>query len=70
LTLPVRLLLIDEPLNGLDAAATTYLRAQLTGRASAETACIGPATSILRYLSHARWTSICWLRSCLRVARL
>ncbi|WP_317205078.1 ATP-binding cassette domain-containing protein [Janthinobacterium sp.] len=29
LALPVRLLLIDEPFNGLDAAALVYLRAQL-----------------------------------------
>lgn len=32
LTLPVRLLLLDEPFNGLDAAAIDYLRAQLTAR--------------------------------------
>ena len=29
LTLPVRLLLIDEPFNGLDASAMAYLRARL-----------------------------------------
>lgn len=35
LMLPVRLLLVDEPFNGLDAAAIDYLRAQLTARAQA-----------------------------------
>lgn len=35
LTLPVRLLLVDEPFNGLDAAAIDYLRAQLTARSQA-----------------------------------
>ena len=40
LALPVTLLLIDEPFNGLDAAATDYLRAQLNVRASARAMCI------------------------------
>jgi ABC-2 type transport system ATP-binding protein len=40
LTLPVRLLLIDEPFNGLDSAAIDYLRAQLGARAAARTTCI------------------------------
>lgn len=40
LTLPVSLLLIDEPFNGLDAAAMGYLREQLTARAQAADTCI------------------------------
>ena len=40
LALPVRLLLIDEPFNGLDSAAITYLRAQLATRAAREDTCI------------------------------
>lgn len=40
LALPVKLLLIDEPFNGLDTAAMAYLREQLTRRAAAQTACI------------------------------
>ena len=40
LALPVRLLLIDEPFNGLDAAAIAYLRAQLATRAAREDTCI------------------------------
>ena len=40
LALPVTLLLIDEPFNGLDAAAIDYLRAQLNVRASARDTCI------------------------------
>ena len=40
LALPVRLLLLDEPFNGLDAAASDYLRAQLDVRAGAGDACI------------------------------
>lgn len=40
LTLPVRLLLVDEPFNGLDAAGMAYLHAQLTERAEAKAACI------------------------------
>lgn len=40
LTLPVSLLLIDEPFNGLDSAAMGYLRGQLTERADAGEACI------------------------------
>ena len=40
LALPVTLLLIDEPFNGLDAAATDYLRAQLNARANARDTCI------------------------------
>jgi ABC-2 type transport system ATP-binding protein len=34
LALPVRLLLVDEPFNGLDVAATAYLREQLNARAA------------------------------------
>jgi len=40
LALPVGLLLVDEPFNGLDAAAVTYLRAQLTERAATRQTCI------------------------------
>lgn len=40
LSLPVRLLLLDEPFNGLDAAAVDYLRARLAGRAAAADTCI------------------------------
>ena len=40
LALPVRLLLVDEPFNGLDAAAIDYLRAQLDARSAAGDACI------------------------------
>lgn len=40
LSLPVRLLLVDEPFNGLDTAAIGYLRAQLGARAAAAGACI------------------------------
>lgn len=40
LALPVRLLLVDEPFNGLDTAAIDYLRLQLTERAALEDACI------------------------------
>ncbi|MES2317941.1 MAG: ATP-binding cassette domain-containing protein [Pseudomonadota bacterium] len=40
LALPVRLLLLDEPFNGLDAAAVGYLRAQLTAKAQAQDCCI------------------------------
>jgi ABC-type multidrug transport system ATPase subunit len=40
LALPVTLLLIDEPFNGLDAAAMAYLRAQLAQRAAAPSSCI------------------------------
>lgn len=40
LALPVRLLLVDEPFNGLDAAASDYLRAQLDARGAARDACI------------------------------
>lgn len=40
LTLPVRLLLIDEPFNGLDAGAMDYLRRQLSDPARLERACI------------------------------
>lgn len=35
LALPVRLLLLDEPFNGLDAAAMAYLRGELAARAAA-----------------------------------
>ena len=40
LALPVGLLLVDEPFNGLDAAASDYLRAQLDERAAAGEVCI------------------------------
>jgi ABC-2 type transport system ATP-binding protein len=40
LSLPVRLLLVDEPFNGLDAAAIDYLRAELALRAQARDSCI------------------------------
>ena len=40
LALPVKLLLIDEPFNGLDAAGMAHLRAQLTERAAKGDACI------------------------------
>lgn len=40
LALPIRLLLVDEPFNGLDAAALAYLRAQLSERAAAQHTCI------------------------------
>ena len=40
LALPVRLLLLDEPFNGLDAAAVACLRAQLNQRAQARSTAI------------------------------
>lgn len=40
LALPVTLLLVDEPLNGLDAQAADYLRLQLDERAAAGAMCI------------------------------
>ncbi|MBC7684502.1 MAG: ATP-binding cassette domain-containing protein [Bdellovibrionales bacterium] len=40
LALPVRLLLLDEPFNGLDAAAIAYLRTQLGLRAAKADTCI------------------------------
>ncbi len=40
LALPVRVLLVDEPFNGLDTAAIAYLRAQLEARAAARDLCI------------------------------
>ena len=40
LALPVRLLLVDEPFNGLDTAAIDYLRAQLEQRAALADTCI------------------------------
>ena len=40
LALPVRLLLVDEPFNGLDAPAGAYLRTQLAARAAAGDVCI------------------------------
>ena len=40
LALPVRLLLVDEPFNGLDTAAVLYLRAQLAARAANQDCCI------------------------------
>jgi ABC-2 type transport system ATP-binding protein len=40
LALPVRLLLVDEPFNGLDTAAVAYLRAQLAARSAARDTCI------------------------------
>ncbi len=40
LALPVKLLLVDEPFNGLDAAAIGYLRMQLDARAKAQDLCV------------------------------
>ena len=40
LALPVRLLLLDEPFNGLDTAAVRYLRKQLEARAAQRDCCI------------------------------
>jgi ABC-2 type transport system ATP-binding protein len=40
LALPVKLLLIDEPFNGLDAAGMAHLREQLAERAAASNTCI------------------------------
>lgn len=40
LALPVQLLLVDEPFNGLDAAAIAYLRTQLEQRAADGRTCI------------------------------
>ncbi len=40
LALPVQLLLVDEPFNGLDAQAIAYLREQLDERAAARDVCI------------------------------
>ena len=40
LALPVRLLLVDEPFNGLDTAAVRYLRGQLEARARRQDCCI------------------------------
>jgi ABC-2 type transport system ATP-binding protein len=40
LALPVRLLLLDEPFNGLDAEARARLRAQLGARALARATCV------------------------------
>ncbi len=40
LALPVHLLLVDEPFNGLDAAAIEYLRVQLEQRAAQGDSCI------------------------------
>lgn len=40
LALPVRLLLVDEPFNGLDTDAVAYLRRQLTERAADGKTCI------------------------------
>ncbi len=40
LALPVRLLLLDEPFNGLDTAAVAYLRAQLSARAATADSCV------------------------------
>jgi ABC-2 type transport system ATP-binding protein len=40
LALPVRLLLLDEPFNGLDANALDYLRASLAERGAARDTCI------------------------------
>jgi ABC-2 type transport system ATP-binding protein len=54
LALPVRLLLVDEPFNGLDAAAITYLRAQLEARVAGGESCIiltshmDPAVTVAR----------------------
>lgn len=40
LALPVQLLLVDEPFNGLDAPAIDYLRSQLELRAAQQGSCI------------------------------
>ena len=40
LSLPVRLLLVDEPFNGLDLAAVDYLRGELARRAALGDTCI------------------------------
>ncbi|ATQ73181.1 ABC transporter ATP-binding protein [Massilia violaceinigra] len=40
LALPVRLLLLDEPFNGLDAAAVEYLRGQLGERGARQDMCV------------------------------
>lgn len=56
LSLPVRLLLLDEPFNGLDTAAVDYLRAQLAAHAAAGASCIvltshvDPALAVQRTL--------------------
>ncbi len=54
LSLPVQLLLIDEPFNGLDAAALTYLRAQLAQDARLQTLCIVLTSHIAPELNIAR----------------
>lgn len=56
LALPVRLLLLDEPFNGLDTAAVGYLRAALAAQAAARQTCIvltshvDPALAVQRTL--------------------
>jgi len=56
LALPVRLLLLDEPFNGLDTAAVAYLRAQLAalaaegGRCIVLTSHVDPALAVQRTL--------------------
>lgn len=40
LALPVRLLLLDEPFNGLDAAAVEYLRGQLEQLGARQDVCV------------------------------
>jgi ABC-2 type transport system ATP-binding protein len=56
LALPVRLLLLDEPFNGLDTAAVDYLRTELAACAAAGRTCIvltshvDPALTVQRRL--------------------
>lgn len=56
LALPVRLLLLDEPFNGLDTAAVDYLRGQLAALAAHNDTCIvltshvDPALAVQRTL--------------------
>ncbi len=63
LALPVRLLLLDEPFNGLDAAAVDYLRAQLAARARDGSTCIvltshlDPALTVQQTLDLACWVA-------------
>lgn len=56
LSLPVRMLLVDEPFNGLDAAAAAYLREQLAVRAARKdcvivlTSHVDPQVPVMRTL--------------------